>query len=459
MISKNILALLATSFISTNVLLAQRAMTHTDSINALLPQTDISIDADSTIDLPEGLFEVEETAYTWMERQFLHVDDGCISDSIGRFVPDSVYQMRLAALPTVIEMSWNHEVARCLDLYLNKRRKLIERMVGLGYNYYFPIFEEALQRHELPSELKYLACIESGLRQNAYSPARAAGLWQFIPGTGVLQGLEINSYIDERYDVYKSTDAACRYLKGLYNKFGDWHLAIAAYNCGPGNVSKAMVRSRGGKTFWEIYKWLPRETRAYVPLYIAAVYVMTYHCEHNLCATLNDIPPTCDTIMLNRPVNFEQIATLIPNLTIEQVENLNPQYTHDIIPASQERQYALALPSDKAMTFIQNQDTIMGWRADELLPQNGMWREVSSKGRTNSYVRDGGNRLSERSQAGSKGGRGQKGSSASGSTYKVKKGDTLASIARRHGCTVAQLKKANGMKKNIVRVGQKIFIP
>lgn len=457
---KYLFSIILTTFALCGTLQAQvKVMTHTDSINALLPQTDISIDADSTIDLPEGMFEVEETAYTWMERQFLHIDENCISDSIPKFTPDSVYQMRLAALPTIIEMSWNHEVARCIDFYLNKRRKLIERMVSLGYNHYFPIFEEALQRNEMPSELKYLSCIESGLRQNAYSPARAAGLWQFIPATGMLQGLEINSYIDERYDVYKSTDAACRYLKGLYNKFGDWHLAIAAYNCGPGNVSKAMARS-GGKTFWEIYGWLPRETRAYVPLYIAAVYVMNYHCEHNLCANLNDIPPTCDTIMLSRPVNFEQIATLIPNLTIEQVENLNPQYTHDIIPASIERNYALTLPSDKAITFIQNQDTIMGWRADDLLPHNGEWRDIRGRGRVNSYVRDGGNRLQERGARNARG-KGKNGSSSNsgGGTYKVKKGDTLASVARRHGCTVAQLKKANGMKKNILRVGQRIMLP
>lgn len=456
---KHIVSILVFLVTCSSAFAQVKVMTHTDSINALLPQTDISIDADSTIELPEGAFEVDEIAYTWMERQFLHIDENCISDSIAKFTPDSIYQMRLAALPTVIEMSWNHEVARCIDFYLNKRRKLIERMVSLGYNHYFPIYEEALQRHELPSELKYLSCIESGLRQNAYSPARAAGLWQFIPGTGMLQGLEINSYIDERYDVYKSTDAACRYLKGLYNKFGDWHLAIAAYNCGPGNVSKAMARSKG-KTFWEIYNSLPRETRAYVPMYIAAVYVMTYHCEHNLCANLEHIPPTCDTIMLSKPVNFEQIATLIPNLTIEQVENLNPQYTHDIIPASSERTYALTLPSDKALTFIQNQDTITAWRADELLPHNGEWRDIKGRGRTNSYVRDGGNRLQDRNARNSKS-KSKKGSSSSGEggVYKVKKGDTLASIARKHGCTVAQLRKANGMKKNILRAGQKIMLP
>ena len=273
---------------------------------------------DSSLFILESLEDNDESDYAWTERQFIHIDPNCVRILEPEPVPDSVYIMRLRALPTIIEMPFNQPVKKALDFYLMRRRALVERMVSVGFNYYFPIFENALQKYELPSELKYLACIESALRQNAYSPARAAGLWQFIPATGIMQGLEVNSYIDERYDLYKSTDAACKFLKKLYNKFDDWHLAIAAYNCGPGNIDKAIARSGGHRTFWEIYNYLPQETRAYVPFFIAATYVMTYHCEHGLCGSVTDIPVECDTVMVNRMVHFEQIAHCL-NLPMEVV--------------------------------------------------------------------------------------------------------------------------------------------
>lgn len=406
--------------------------------------------------IPEGLADAVETSYTWRERQYLHIDTFCISDYDPKPTPDSVYIMRLRALPTQIDMPFNEPIRQALDLYLMRRRNLIERMVGIGYNHYFPIFEDALQRYGLPSELKYLACIESGLRQNAYSPARAAGLWQFIPSTGILQGLEVNSYIDERYDLYKSTDAACRFLKQLYNKFQDWHLAIAAYNCGPGNIDKAIARSGGRRTFWELYSLLPRETRSYVPLFIAATYVMTYHCEHNLCGTLTNIPVECDTVMLSRMVHFEQIAQCL-QMPIEQIESLNPQYTSDIVPASAERRYSITLPADKAMEFAQWEDSIIVYKADSLLPHNGDLREVVEKGRRNSYVQSGGNRDTRAS--GGKGGKGKRGSASSAGSHTVRKGDTLAGIARKYGISVAQLKSANRIKGDNIRIGQRLRIP
>lgn len=403
---------------------------------------------DSALYILGSLDDPDPASYNWNERRFIHLDENCVRIIDPEPVPDSIYIMRLKALPTVIEMPFNQPVKQALDFYLERRRSLIERMVGLGYNYYFPIFENALQRHNLPSELKFLACIESGLRQNAYSSARAAGLWQFIPGSGILQGLEVNSTIDERYDLYKSTDAACRFLKQLYNKFQDWHLAIAAYNCGPGNIDKAIARSGGKRTFWEIYNYLPRETRAYVPFFIAATYVMTYHCEHGLCGSEADVPIECDTLMISHMVHFTQLSHFL-KLPMEELESLNPQYICDIIPASAEKQRSLTLPRDKSLQFLQMQDSIYAFRADELLPRNGEASEILAKGKRNQYVTDGGNKNA---------GAGHK-SAGRGGTHTVRKGETLGAIASKYHTTIAKIKRANGMKSDKLRAGQKIKLP
>ena len=401
---------------------------------------------DSSLFILESLEDNDESDYAWTERQFIHIDPNCVRILDPEPVPDSVYIMRLRALPTIIEMPFNQPVKKALDFYLMRRRALVERMVSVGFNYYFPIFENALQKYELPSELKYLACIESALRQNAYSPARAAGLWQFIPATGIMQGLEVNSYIDERYDLYKSTEAACKFLKKLYNKFDDWHLAIAAYNCGPGNIDKAIARSGGHRTFWEIYNYLPQETRAYVPFFIAATYVMTYHCEHGLCGSVTDIPVECDTVMVNRMVHFEQIAHCL-NLPMEVVESLNPQYIRDIVPGSPEKPHSITLPANKSISFLERQDSIFAYKAETLLPRNGRITEVSTRGRRNEYVRQGGNH-------------GSSGSTASSSrTYTVRKGESLGSIARKHHTTSAKIKKLNKLRSDRIHPGQKLRLP
>ena len=408
---------------------------------------------DSALFIPETLDQIDSIPYTWAERQLIHIDSDCISDPNPEPTPDSVYIMRLKAMPTIIDMPFNQPVKKSLDFYLQRRRSLIEHMVGLGFNYYFPIFEDALKRHGLPSELKYLACIESALRINAYSPAHAAGLWQFIPSSGILQGLEINSYIDERYDVYKSTEAACKFLKQLYNKFQDWPLAIAAYNCGPGNIDKAIARSGGRRTFWELYNYLPKETRSYVPLFIAATYSMTYHCEHNLCGAEGSVPVACDTIMVDQFVHFEQISHWL-DIPLEQIESLNPQYICDIVPGSEEKSRSITLPADKAVAFLHMQDSIYAFKADSLLPRNGEVKEVLEKGRRNSYVAAGGNR---RASAGA--GRGSGTSSASGSSHIVRKGETLSGIAKKYHTSVAALKKANGLRHDRLRAGQKLRLP
>lgn len=402
---------------------------------------------DSAFYEPASLDEADPSDYTWTERHYIHIDPNCVSIAQPDPTPEEVIIMRMRAMPTIIPMPYNQPVSHALGIYLRNHRQLVERMVGLGFNYYFPIFENALQRYGLPSELKYLACIESGLRQNAYSPARAAGLWQFIPGTGILYGLEINSSVDERYDLYKSTDAACALLKTFYEYYKDWHLAIAAYNCGQGNVNKAMART-GGRTFWEIYPQLPRETRSYVPLFIAATYVMTYHCEHNLCGSEADVPEECDTIMVQNLIHFDQISHYL-ELPVEEIESLNPQYIRDIIPASAEKPRSLTIPASKVADFIALQDSILAYKADELLPQNGKIMEVASRGKGNSYVIKGGNRTAA-SGGGSVGSRG---------TYVVRKGDTLGSIAQRHHTTVSRLKKANGLRSDRLSIGQRLRIP
>jgi len=400
---------------------------------------------DSAMFFPESTEEQADSLpsyYNWTERFFVHYDSACVSDKDVPPVPDSIYIMRLRALPTRIDMPFNQPVRQCLDLYVHRRRELVERMVGVGYNYYFPIFEDALQRYGMPSELKYLACIESSLRINAYSRARAAGLWQFIPSSGMLQGLEINSFLDERYDLYKSTDAACRFLQQLYNIFGDWHLAIAAYNCGPGNIRKAIVRSGGKRTFWEIYNYLPRETRSYVPLFIAATYIMNYHCEHNMCGKLAELPPMCDTLMMNTMVNFEQISQVL-GMPKEQIESLNPQYVYGIVPGSPEKAYCLTLPQERALAFIEMQDSIYSFRADSLLPHNGDLKEIPLRGKKNSYLKGGGT-----------GG----GTADKNGVYRVRKGDTLGGIARRNHTTVAKIKKLNGLKSDRLSIGQKLKV-
>ena len=415
--------------------------------------------SDEAMVFPESIIETAEAedsirTYSWLERQLIHADPDCISDEQVDEVPDSIYIMRLTALPTVIDMPYNEPIKKCLELYVHRRRAMVERMVGVGYNHYFPIFEEALQRHGMPSELKFLACIESALKQNAFSRAKAAGLWQFMPATGMLQGLEVNSIIDERYDLYKSTDAACKYLKQLYSIYNDWSLAIAAYNCGPGNINKAIARSGGRRSFWEIYSFLPSETRTYVPLFVAATYIMTYHCEHNLCATIGDLPPQCDTIMIHNMVHFEQIANVL-DIPVEVIESLNPQYIADIVPGTIEKPKSIMLPQEKSVEFIELQDSILAFKADSLLPHNGEIQDVWIKGRRNSFVQSGGNSLST--------GKGRKGAKPAATTggkdiHIVQKGQTLSYIARRYGTTVSNIKALNGLKKDAIAVGQRLRV-
>ena len=284
--------------------------------NAMAQQEEIIVHNDSTgqdeeIVLPEGMTsrELDSLMNEWTARNYLTFDENCETNNENPTYEKEEYIRRLAHLPNVIEMPYNEVVRKFIDQYSNRWRRSIAVMLGTS-NFYFPLFENALESYQIPLELKYLPIIESALNPSATSRVGAAGLWQFMPATGKQYGLEITSLIDERRDPIKGTYAAAHLLKDLYDIFGDWTLAIASYNCGPANVSKAIKRAGGVTDYWKIYPYLPAETRGYVPAFIAANYIMTYYCEHNICPVNTRLPANTDTIMVSRNVRFEQISEL-----------------------------------------------------------------------------------------------------------------------------------------------------
>ena len=261
-----------------------------------------------TIDVPEAMTTtIDSLMEHYMAKAYLYEDNNCVTSDVNPTFPKEVYIDRLSRMPTVIEMPYNDVVQQLIDRYTGKLRRSVSYMLGAS-NFYMPIFEEALEAYGLPLELKYLPVIESALNPVAVSRAKATGFWQFMLATGKQYGLEVNSLVDERCDPIKSSYAAAHFLSDLYKIFGDWHLVIAAYNCGPENVNKAIRRSNGSKDYWQIYPYLPRETRGYVPAFIAANYVMTYYCEHNICPLRTQLPVYTDTIVVDQNVHFEQIA-------------------------------------------------------------------------------------------------------------------------------------------------------
>ncbi len=276
---------------------------------------------------------------------------------------DSVYIDRVSRMPTVMEMPYNEIVRKFIDMYAGRLRNHVAFMLS-ACNFYMPIFEEALDAYGLPLELKYLPIIESALNPSAVSRAGACGLWQFMLATGKIYGLESNSLVDERRDPIKATWAAARYLKDMYDIYKDWNLVIAAYNCGPGTINKAIRRSGGKTDYWEIYNYLPKETRGYVPAFIAANYVMTYYCKHNICPMETDIPEATDTVQVSRNLHFEEISDLC-GISLDQIKSLNPQFKKSIIPGESKPQ-TLRLPINYISAFIDKQDTIYAHRSNEL---------------------------------------------------------------------------------------------
>lgn len=281
-------------------------------------------------------------------------------------VSDAVLRDRLSKLPTVIDMPYNSIVRNYIERYTRRGRDQVAALLGLSL-YYMPIFEQALEAEGLPLELKYLPVIESALDPNATSKHGAAGLWQFMVGTGKGLGLEVNSMVDERRDPYKSSEKAAKYLKDLYNSYGDWSLAIAAYNCGPGAVNKALRRAGGTpdtQDYWSIYYYLSPETRGYVPMFIAANYVMNYYDKHNIGPVLPTKPLVMDTVHVSERIHFNQISNVL-DIPVEELRVLNPQFRADIIPGNNERSYTLILPSRQVQAYLMSEEEIRDYNADK----------------------------------------------------------------------------------------------
>jgi membrane-bound lytic murein transglycosylase D len=396
------------------------------------------------IDFPEAMGAYLDSLMTlYMSRTYLSADSGCRTAAENPVFTKEEYIDRLYRMPTIIEMPWNEVVQACIDRYTVRGRRQVSYLLG-ACNFYMPFFEEALEAYQLPLELKYLPIIESALNPTAVSHAGAAGLWQFIPSSGKMYGLETNTLIDERREPLKSSFAAARLLRDLYNLFGDWHLAIAAYNCGPENVNKAIRRSGGEKDYWKIYSYLPRETRGYVPAFIAANYVMNYYCDHNICPMQTQLPVKTDTVMLDRNVTFSQISSVC-GFSIDMLRSLNPQYRRDVVPGATAPS-ALRLPVGDVTKFIDLQDSVFASTegAFEKRKEVAVDERVVSKG-SKKRGRRGRNTRSTSSSGGSK-------------SVTVRRGDTLGAIAKRNGTTVANLRRLNGIKGNNIRAGKKLRV-
>ena len=322
------------------------------------------------IEFPEAMtYDLDSLLNLYMSKTYLSMPDDCqMTDTNPEYTPEE-YIERLRRMPTVMEMGYNEIVQRFIDRYMARLRHSVSYMLGAS-NFYIPLFEEALEAYQVPLELKYLPIIESALNPRAVSRVGATGLWQFMLGTGKQYGLEVNSLVDERRDPVRSSYAAARYLRDLYRIFGDWNLVIAAYNCGPGNINKAIHRSGGEKDYWRLYPYLPAETRGYVPAFIAANYAMTYFCEHGICPMNTRLPLQTDTVVVSRDVHLEQIAAVL-DLDIEMLRSLNPQYRRDIVPGTS-KPYAIRMPAADTGRFIDMQDSIYSYRATELLTKRAV---------------------------------------------------------------------------------------
>lgn len=416
-------AAIACSLFATSKVAAQ------ESVDVLIHEN--GSERKETIELPKSMTYPLDSLFTdWKAKNYIDLGKDCSTSTENPLFSDSVYIDRLSRMPTIMEMPYNEIVRKFIDMYTGRLRNHVAFMLS-AYNFYMPIFEEALDAYNLPLELRYLPIIESALNPSAVSRAGASGLWQFMIGTGKIYGLESNSLVDERRDPIKSTWAAARYLKDMYDIYKDWNLVIAAYNCGPGTINKA-VRRAGGKTdYWEIYNYLPKETRGYVPAFIAANYVMTYYCKHNICPMETNIPAATDTIQVTRNLHFEQIADIC-GIELDQIKSLNPQYKRQIIPGESKPQ-TLRLPMNHISNFIDHQDTIYAHRSKELFKNR---RTVSPSN--------------------SRSGR----STGSGDViyHRIRNGENLGSIARKYGVTVNQLKRWNGMQSTRITAGKRLKI-
>ena len=393
---------------------------------------------EETIELPEAMtHDLDSLMNLYLSKKYLTEDEDCQMKDVNPYFGKEVYVDRLSRIPGIIEMPYNEVVQKFIDRYSGRLRHSVSYMLGAS-NFYMPIFEQALETYQLPLELKYLPVIESALNPTAVSRVGATGLWQFMLATGKMYGLNVNTPVDERRDPIKSSYAAARYLKDLYKVFGDWNLVIAAYNCGPENINKAIKRSNGEKDYWKIYPYLPKETRGYVPAFIAANYIMTYYCEHNICPMNTTLPEKTDTVMVDRNLHMEQVAAVC-GLEMEQLRTLNPAYRHDVIPGATELA-CLRLPQTEIGRFLENEDSIYQYKTDSLLAR----RATVAVSETAYKV----GKSTKRSRS----------SRSRGRTVTIRKGQTLSEIARQNGTTVSKLRRLNGIKGNNIRAGKKLRV-
>ena len=357
------------------------------------------------------------------------------SDSLVPTFTDSVYIERLKKIPTVIDLTYNSVVRRYIDVYTKQKRGSVGVMLGLS-QYYFPLFDEVFDYYDIPNEMKYMSIIESALNPRAYSRTRAVGLWQFMYGTGRLYGLTVNSLVDERRDPIKSTHAAARFVKDLYAIYNDWILVVAAYNCGPGNVNKAIRRSGGKRNYWDIYYYLPRETRGHVPAFIAATYMMNYYKEHYLKPVPVSFPITSDTIMLTRNLHLSQVSEVL-GIPLQLLRDMNPQYRTDIIPASG-KPMPLRLPLEQTAKFIDFKEDIYAYKDSVFFNNEKIITSPTTMDARGFEEPPPGNYAKL--------------------TYTVKEGDNLGFVSMWYNVRISDIRYWNNIRQNTIRSGQKLAI-
>jgi membrane-bound lytic murein transglycosylase D len=425
MTKKAILSIL----ISSSIIFTAFSKNSTQNKDSLKTTLDIQTNFDQNLDSLLTLWYLQKTIktdYSAHNKQ---------PDSVIPEFPDSVYIQRLQSIPSVIDLSYNKIVRNYIHVYTQQRRESVEVMIGLS-DYYFPKIEEIFESYGLPTELKYMAIIESALNPRAVSRVGATGMWQFMYATARMYDLTVNSFVDERLDPIKAAHAAALFMKDLYSMFNDWTLVIAAYNCGPGNVNKAIRRTGGSRDFWKIYYYLPRETRGYVPAFIAAAYTMNFYQEHNLNPKYPEIPLATDTIIINDNLHLKQVAEVL-DIPLKALRDLNPQYKLDIIPAKG-TEFGLTLPMEFTGKFIDLQDSIFSYKdsiyfsADNMIrnPQRSYYIPPAPTNRDKLV-------------------------------YTVKSGDNLGFIAEWYNVRASEIRYWNNIRGNMIRVGQKlnIYVP
>lgn len=402
---------------------------------------------DEEIGIPEAMtLDIDTLLRQWNASQYLEADTNCNMQDVNPVFSDSIYVDRLSRIPTIMEMPYNNIVRKFIDQYTGRLRHSVSYMLG-ATNFYIPIFEEALALYNLPLELKYLPVIESALDPTAVSRKGATGLWQFMLSTAKRYDLKINSLVDERRDPIKASFAAAQYLNDLYKVYGDWNLVIAAYNCGPTSLNKAIHRAGGSKDYWTIYPYLPKETRGYVPAFIAANYVMNYYCEHNICPMRARLIDGNDTVVVNKDLHLEQVASVC-GVEMEKIKAFNPQYKTSLVPGNS-YDCILRLPSEAALKFIDLGDSVYSYRSSELFTKRKTVEidEAELEKQQNSARRSYSSSRCRRSR-----------SSRRSKSVTIKNGQTLSEIAEKYGTSVSKLRRLNGIKGSSIRAGKKIRV-